>query len=327
MTKTPNTTAGSGPKFRFIDLFAGVGGIRLPFDELGGECVFSSEIDKFAAKTYAAYHGDQPSGDITKVDPQSIPDFDLLLAGFPCQPFSQAGKRQGFADTRGTMFWHIEAILAAKKPAVVMLENVKGFKNHDKGRTFETVMNSLRELGYTADARVLAAKDFGLPQNRERIFIIGFLDEKAAKAFSFPEPSGQAVRVGDVLEKDVDPAGKYTISDRLWAGHQRRRQEHAKKGNGFGYSMFNADSPYTNTISARYYKDGSEILIEQPGHNPRKLTPIEAARWQGFPDALVHAAHKAGVSDAQLYKQFGNSVAVNVIRSIAQKVASAAGWR
>ena len=308
--------------FKFIDLFSGIGGIRLPFQELGGECVFSSEIDKFAKQTYQAYYDDLPAGDITQIVPSEIPNFDVLLAGFPCQPFSQAGQRKGFDDTRGTMFFYIEEIIRTKKPRAFLLENVKGLKGHDKGNTFKVICKHLNDLGYQIHHQILAAKDFGLPQNRERIYIVGFLEEDAYNKFHFPEPLNIATKVGDILEKNV--AEKYTISDRLWEGHQRRKLEHARKGNGFGYSMVDENSAYTNTISARYNKDGSEILISQgENKNPRKLTPIEAARLQGFPDELVIKAREAGVSDAQLYKQFGNSVAVSVIRAIAQNMVKA----
>lgn len=304
--------------FRFIDLFAGIGGIRLPFEEAGGQCVFSSEIDKFAKTTYQAFYGDIPHGDITQIMPSEIPDFDLLLAGFPCQPFSQAGLKKGFTDTRGTMFFYIEEIIRQKRPKAFLLENVKGLKGHDKGRTFQIIYDSLTSLGYTVNAKVMAAKDFNLPQNRERIYIVGFLSAKDASRFEFPQPLPKTVKVGDILEDTPD--AKYTISDKLWQGHLRRKAEHEQKGNGFGYSLFNAQSEYTNTISARYYKDGSEILIEQKNANPRKLTPLEAARLQGFPDEIVVKARRRGVSDVQLYKQFGNSVAVNVIRKIAEKM-------
>ncbi len=307
---------GSSPKF--IDLFAGIGGIRLPFDELGYECVFSSEIDKFAQKTYQSYFDEIPAGDITQIEPETLPDFDILLAGFPCQPFSQAGLKKGFMDTRGTMFFYIENIIKIKKPNVIFLENVKGLRNHDKGRTFKTICNSLEQLGYSVKSTVLAAKDFGLPQHRERIYIVAFKDKNKAEQFSFPTPSSIETKVGDILEESVDD--KYTISDKLWAGHQRRKKAHRAKGNGFGYSLFNAYSPYTSTISARYYKDGSEILIEQQGKNPRKITPTEAARLQGFPDSIVDKARLNGVSDAQLYKQLGNAVAVSVVRAIAKHI-------
>jgi|TARA_B110000902_G_C14255349_1_gene567647 DNA (cytosine-5)-methyltransferase 1 len=307
--------------FKFIDLFAGVGGIRLPFEELKGECVYSSEIDKYAKLTYQSFYKEVPDGDINEVTPCEIPDFDLLLAGFPCQPFSQAGHKKGFNDTRGTLFFQIEKIIRCKMPKAFLLENVKGLKGHDKGRTFQVIMDTLESIGYTVQAKVLAAKDFNLPQNRQRIYIVGFLNKSHAENFCFPKPIEKLIKLGDILEEKVDP--KYTISDKLWAGHQRRKKMHAERGNGFGYSLFNSDSEYVNTISARYYKDGSEILIDQKNENPRKLTPLEAARLQGFPDQLVINAKSAGVSDVQLYKQFGNSVAVNVIRHIAKEMTQA----
>lgn len=298
---------------RIIDLFAGIGGIRLGFESIGAKSVFSSEWDEQAQKTYRTNFNDIPFGDITKLRPDEIPPFDILLAGFPCQPFSQAGKKLGLADTRGTLFFDIAKILEHHRPKVVFLENVKRFKSHDNGRTFETVNTVLEQLGYEVYSKVLNAKNFGVPQNRERIYIIGFLGKTN---FSFPEPLNKKTCLGDILEKNVDP--KYTISDKLWKGHQRRKKEHQEKGNGFGYSMFNKNSEYTSTISARYYKDGSEILIEQKGKNPRKLTPREAARLQGYDDS-----YKIPVSDAQAYKQFGNSVAVPVIKALARKVAAA----
>lgn len=297
--------------FRFIDLFAGIGGIRLPFDELGGQCVFSSEIDKFARQTYATNFGEEPSGDITAIAPADIPQFDLLLAGFPCQPFSQAGLQKGFDDTRGTLFFYIAEILKYHKPSVVLLENVKRLRTHDKGKTYRVMQETLEGLGYTVSSEILAAKDFGVPQNRERIYIIA---HRAEQSFIFPNAPLKATCVGDILEPMVDD--KYTLSDRLWAGHQRRKAAHKTKGNGFGYTLFNAQSRYTNTISARYYKDGSEILIDRgEGQNPRKITPREAARLQGFPDS-----YKIPVSDVQAYKQFGNSVCVPVVRAIAQQL-------
>ncbi len=308
-------------KFRFIDLFAGVGGIRIPFDELGGECVLGSEIDKYAKITYQSYFNDIPKGDISKIQPCEIKDFDILVGGFPCQPFSQAGHRKGFHDTRGTLFFEVEKILRCKTPKAFLLENVKGLKGHDKGNTFRIIKEALESIGYFVTERVLAARDFGLPQNRERIYLVGFWNEEDFNRFSFPESTGKLTCLGDILEKKPDD--KYTISDKLWAGHQRRKKEHKKKGNGFGFGMFNENSVYTNTISARYYKDGSEILIEQKGKNPRKLTPLEAARLQGFPDELVLSARKAGVSDTQLYKQFGNAVPVSVVRHIAKNMIKA----
>lgn len=298
--------------FKFIDLFAGIGGIRIPFDELGASCVFSSEIDKFAQQTYYANYQDMPHGDITKIHENEIPNFDILLAGFPCQPFSNAGHKKGFKDTRGTLFFDICRIVKHHMPEVILLENVKGFKNHNKGQTFAVVRSSLEEMGYNVFSEILNAKNFGVPQNRERIYIVAL---KNSTKFIFPDHSIFTKRVGDILSKTVD--NKYTISDKLWAGHQRRKLEHQKKGNGFGYCLFNHESEYTSTISARYYKDGSEILIDQGfSNNPRKLTPREAARLQGFPESFV-----IPVSDAQAYKQFGNSVAVPVIREIAKNIA------
>lgn len=304
-------------KFKFIDLFAGIGGIRIPFQELGGECVFSSEWDKFSQKTYRVNFGETPAGDITKIDAADIPDFDILLGGFPCQPFSQAGLHKGFSDTRGTLFFEIERIIQEKRPKAFLLENVKQLKGHDGGRTFAVIMEHLKALDYHAEARILKAADFGVPQIRERIYIVGF-DKRQFNIpddykFPYPEASGIKTRVGDILESNVDE--KYTISDRLWEGHIRRKADNKRNGKGFGYSLFTEDSPYTSTISARYYKDGSEILIAQDGKNPRKLTPRECARLQGFPDSFV-----IPVSDAQAYKQFGNSVAVPVVRAIATNI-------
>lgn len=333
--------------FTFIDLFAGIGGIRLAFQEEKGRCVATSEWDKFAQKTYRLNFGEMPLGDITGIAARDLPDHDILLAGFPCQPFSQAGLKKGFFDTRGTLFFDIQRILTEKRPAAFLLENVKQLRGHNGGNTLKTILTILRghttgvrqqremlkgveigaearatlltPLNYWVDYRILRARDFGVPQNRERIFIVGFDRDRFPagfdfdKAFSFPEGAGVETRVGDILEKRVDP--KYTISDRLWQGHQRRRREHRDKGNGFGYSLFHAGSEYANTISARYYKDGSEILIRQARTNPRKLTPRECARLQGFPDDFL-----IPVSDAQAYRQFGNSVAVPVVRALAKEM-------
>ncbi len=299
---------------RIIDLFAGIGGIRLGFESVSNhiQCVFSSEFNKYSVQTYQAnFNNEKVYGDITQIDENTIPEHDILLAGFPCQPFSQAGLKKGFDDTRGTLFFDIERILIAKRPKAFLLENVKRLRTHDSGNTLKTIIKHLENIGYKIFYKVLSAKDFGLPQNRQRIYIIGFLDSKVE--FEFPEPTCMYTRVGDILDTKVD--AKYTISDRLWAGHQRRKIENKKKGKGFGYGMVNRNSSYTNTISARYYKDGSEILIQQESKNPRKLTPREAARLQGFPDSFA-----IPVSDTQAYRQFGNSVAVKVVRSIAEKM-------
>lgn len=336
-------------EFTFIDLFAGIGGIRLPFQEIGGHCVFTSEWDKFSQKTYLTNFGEMPNGDITKISASDIPDHDILLGGFPCQAFSQAGLKKGFSDTRGTMFFEIQRILAAKRPKAFMLENVKQLQGHDKGRTLQTILDILRgnsshsipedvpisvdarkalseKLNYWVDYKVLRAGDFGAPQNRERIFIVGFdkdyfEDVDFFDVFSWPIPPMTPTKVGDILEDFSQISAsldKFTISDKLWLGHQKRKAEHEKKGNGFGYSLFNENSTYTNTISARYYKDGSEILIDQSqiGKNPRKLTPRECARLQGFPDDYIVDA----VSQGQIYKQFGNSVCMHVIRALSKEM-------
>jgi DNA (cytosine-5)-methyltransferase 1 len=337
-------------QFKFIDLFAGIGGIRLPFQELGGECVFTSEWDKFSQKVYATNFGHLPSGDITKVIAQDIPDHDILLGGFPCQAFSQAGLKKGFNDSRGTMFFEIQRLLAEKRPKAFLLENVKQLKGHDKGRTLNHILETLEgtneqqvpddipmseearnalsaKLRYQVFYKVLRARDFGVPQNRERIFIVGFDTDYFGESidfeeiFSFPNPPMNATRLGDILEDSSKLDPKYTLSDKLWNGHLRRKEEHKEKGNGFGYSLFTEDSPYTSTLSARYYKDGSEILISQSQlkKNPRKLTPRECARLQGFPESFVIDA----VSDGQAYKQFGNSVCVPVIRAVAKQMLAA----
>lgn len=299
---------------KIIDLFAGIGGIRLGFEQAFGDvhCVFTSEIDKHAVTTYKANFKDSHIfGDIKQIDENDVPDHDILLAGFPCQPFSQAGLKRGFTDTRGTLFFDIERILIAKQSKAFLLENVKQLKGHNKGETFKTIIDHLTKAGYKVFYEILKAKDFGVPQNRERIYIVGFLDHSIN--FEFPKPTNLPTRVGDILDDIVDE--KYTISDKLWAGHRRRKEANKLNGKGFGYSLFNKDSKYTNTISARYYKDGSEILIEQEGKNPRKLTPREAARLQGFPEE-----YNIPVSDAQAYKQFGNSVCVPVIKAIATQM-------
>lgn len=333
--------------FTFIDLFAGIGGIRLPFQKQGGKCVFTSEIDKHAQKTYFANYGEFPSGDITQIRAKDIPDHDLLLAGFPCQAFSQAGLKQGFKDTRGTMFFEIQRILAEKRPKMFLLENVKRLRTDKKGETFQTIYDILtgqhkdsipedvpmseesrealsHKLNYWVGYAVLRAADFGAPQNRERIFIVGFNKDYFDKVenfdelFSFPKPTHSKTRVGDILEAVPADDTVYTISDNLWAGHQKRKNQHITKGNGFGYSLFNHDSEHTNTISARYYKDGSEALIDQSqyGKTPRMLTPRECARLQGFPEEFLTDA----VSKTQAYKQFGNSVCVKVVEAVAEQM-------
>ncbi len=311
-------------KFTFIDLFAGIGGFRIALEELGGKCLFSSEWDRHAKETYYQNYGEVPFGDITKFaktsrkvgsGPEKIPTHDILCGGFPCQPFSQAGKQLGFEDARGTLFFDILTIAKAHRPKVLFLENVKRLKGHDKGRTFTVICNSLHEVGYKVYAKVVKAYDHGVPQNRERIFIVAFAD---ALDFKFPVQSRHSLykNVGEVLEKKPDD--RYTISDKMWAGHQRRLKEHRNKGNGFGYSLFDVNDEYVNTISARYWKDGSEILIKQKNKNPRILTPRECARIQGYPERfLVHDSKRHS------YQQFGNSVAVPVISAIADRIIEA----
>jgi DNA (cytosine-5)-methyltransferase 1 len=309
------------PAFTFIDLFAGIGGFRIALSELGGKCVFTSEWDQHAKETYYNNYGEVPFGDITnftktgqktQATPERIPSHNILCGGFPCQPFSQAGKQLGFNDARGTLFFDILTIAKKQRPEVLFLENVKRLKGHDNGKTFQVICNSLREIGYKVYAKVIRAFDHGVPQNRERIFIVAF---SKPLHFEFPKESRYSVykNVGEVLETRTDPY--YTISDRMWEGHQRRLEEHRNKGNGFGYSLFDKKDEYVNTISARYWKDGSEILIKQNNANPRILTPRECARIQGYPEIF-----KPHESRRWAYQQFGNSVAVPVISAIAESI-------
>lgn len=306
--------------FTFIDLFAGIGGMRLAYDAVGGHCVYSNEWNKYCQQTYFANFGDQPEGDITKVNAADIPDHDILVAGFPCQPFSIAGvskknslgRATGFADkTQGTLFFDVCRVLKEKRPKAFMLENVKNLKSHDRGRTFKVIMESLDELDYQVFYSVLDGQNY-VPQHRERIIIVGF-DRKRYGAdidFAFDlTPRTPKPVMRDILQNDVDE--KYTLSDKLWVYLQNYAAKHRAAGNGFGYGIANPDG-ISRTLSARYYKDGSEILIEQDGKNPRRLTPRECARLQGYPDTF-----KIVVSDTQAYKQFGNSVVVPLIQNVA----------
>lgn len=344
-TSIPFKSNNQNVGLRFIDLFAGIGGIRLAFQNIGARCVFSSEWDKFSQKTYAANFGELPHGDITKICANEIPVHDILLAGFPCQAFSQAGLKKGFADTRGTLFFDIQRILVAHRPRMFLLENVKQLRGHNKGSTLETILSLLRgqetdlpngieisdepknalcqKLNYWVEYKVLRSCDFGVPQNRERVYIVGFnkdyygdLDFK--NSFTWPLPSGVPTSVRQILQSHNEVEDKYTISQRLLDGHIRRKKEHHEKGNGFGFSVFKPQDRYTNTISARYYKDGSEILIDQTDLNrrPRKLTPRECARLQGYPEEFIVDA----VSDTQAYKQFGNTVSVPVVQAVASQM-------
>lgn len=303
---------------KFIDLFAGIGGIRLAFEAAGAECVFSSEWNKFAQQTYEANFGDIPTGDIRKVQAEDIPDFDILCAGFPCQPFSIAGvskknslqKPHGFNDkTQGTLFYEILRILNEKKPAAFFLENVKNLEKHDKGKTFSVIRESLLDAGYSFSYKVINAKSV-VPQNRERIFMVGFRDPEIG--FAFPEIPNRKPRVLDILEENIPE--KYTLTDHLWEYLQNYAEKHRLKGNGFGYGLVDVNK-HCRTLSARYFKDGSEILIPQEGKNPRRLTPRECARLQGYPDSFI-----IPVSDTQAYKQFGNSVAVPLVEILAKQV-------
>lgn len=310
-------------KFTFIDLFAGIGGMRLAFEEAGGECVYSNEWNKFSQQTYMANFGDMPDGDITQVNADDILDHDILVAGFPCQPFSIAGvskknslgRATGFADkTQGTLFFDVCRILEAKRPKAFMLENVKNLCSHDKGKTFKVITESLNELGYEVFYKVIDGQLF-VPQHRERIIIVGFDRERYGSYFDFEFdiiPKEPKPVMADILEKNVDD--KYTLSDKLWTYLQNYAAKHRAAGNGFGYGIAPLEG-VSRTLSARYYKDGSEVLIEQDGKNPRKLTPRECARLQGFPDSFV-----IPVSDTQAYRQFGNSVVVPLMAAIAKLV-------
>lgn len=310
------------PTFKFIDLFAGIGGIRLAYQNVGGKCVFSSEWDKFAKKTYEANFGEVPFGDITQISENSIPDHDLLLGGFPCQPFSIAGvskkkalgRKHGFLDeTQGTLFFDIARIIKHKKPKAFMLENVKNLVSHERGRTFKVIKTTLEELGYSLYFEVLNGKHF-VPQNRERLLIVGFRKEvfNGKESFAFPTLPKPTACVKDILEEEVET--KYTLTDKLWNYLQNYAAKHKAKGNGFGFGMTDVNG-ISRTISARYYKDGSEILIPQEGMNPRRLTPRECARLQGFPDSFI-----IPVSDNQAYRQFGNSVTVPLIQTVGRQV-------
>ena len=269
--------------FRFIDLFAGIGGIRIPFEELGGECVFSSEWDKYSQITYEANFGEMPKGDITKINAEDIPKHDLLVGGFPCQAFSQAGLKKGFQDTRGTLFFDIARILKFHKPKAFLLENVKHLKGHDSGKTFKTIMNVLRDIGYqTIEYKVLNAKDFGVPQNRERIFIFGYID---FIFFEFPEPIKVQTKVGDILDDNVPE--KHTISDLMWNSAKRRKENNQKEVMVlvFHYLMKIQNIPHN---FSKIIQGWFEIWIDQGNKNPRMLTPNEARKLQGFPRILLY---------------------------------------
>ena len=234
--------------FTFIDLFAGIGGLRIPFEKLGGKCVFSCEIDKHCRQTYQANFGEVPFGNIRLLDISKLPKHDLLLAGFPCQAFSIAGHNKGFQDERGSLFFEIREILKHHQPKVFLLENVKGLTHSRQRDEWEIMLSSLEDCGYQVNYQTLNARDFGLPQNRERVFIVG--TRQGNKPFIFPKPTYQSTKLGNILESKVE--SKYTLTSRLWKYTQERKKLHKKKGNGFGYSLFTPNSPYTSTLSARY---------------------------------------------------------------------------
>jgi DNA (cytosine-5)-methyltransferase 1 len=324
--------------FTFIDLFAGIGGMRMGFEAAGGRCVFTSEWNPWARETYAANFGagESIAGDIRELDEDEIPDHDVLLAGFPCQPFSIAGvskknalgRPHGFAcATQGTLFFDVARILAAKRPRAFLLENVKNLVNHDRGRTFRVIRQALeKELSYQITWRVIDAAHF-VPQHRERILIVGFREgcafdlgdlrlpdaEPKLRAVLHPEDGSEAAEEPYTLAPQGKVNPKYTLTSKLWAYLQAYAAKHRAAGNGFGFGLVDGDS-IARTLSARYYKDGSEILVSRgKDENPRRLTPRECARLMGFPDSF-----QIPVSDTQAYKQFGNSVAAPVVAAVAQ---------
>ncbi|MBM6883401.1 DNA (cytosine-5-)-methyltransferase [Bacteroides caecigallinarum] len=314
------------PKFTFIDLFAGMGGFRLAMQAQGGKCVFSSEWNKYAQKTYMANFGEMPFGDITKdVTKSYIPkEFDVLCAGFPCQPFSIAGvskkkslgRETGFKDkTQGTLFFDVADIISRHRPKAFFLENVKNLMSHDKGNTFKVIKGTLEELRYSIHYLVMDGQTY-VPQHRERIMIVGFNRDifRGEEQFTFPKQKQATRSIKDILDPNIDE--KYTLSDKLWNYLQNYAEKHRAKGNGFGYGLTDLDG-ISRTLSARYYKDGSEILIPQgEGKNPRKLSPRECARLMGYPDEY----RLNQVSDVQAYRQCGNSVVVPLITAVSEQL-------
>jgi DNA (cytosine-5)-methyltransferase 1 len=318
-------------KFKFIDLFAGIGGFRMAFQNLGGECVFSSEWDKYAQETYRANFGETPEGDIRKISEKDIPDHDILCAGFPCQAFSIAGKRAGFEDIRGTLFFEVARIIKEKQPKAIFLENVKGLVNHDKGKTLKVILDVLRnDLGYyIPDPQIMNAKDFGVPQNRERIYIIGFRKDIDPKTFSYPEKSEIKTTFKDVKEKQP-VSSKFFLSARYLDTLKKHKARHASKGNGFGYEIISNDSISNAIVVGGMGRERNLVIDNEMGatvlpatgkkgeintEGVRNMTPREWARLQGFPDTF-----KIPVSDSQAYKQFGNSVAVPAIQATGKNI-------
>ncbi len=318
--RKPRGSAVKRPGFTFIDLFSGIGGARIGLEAAGGVCVFSSEWNPFAVQTYRENFGEIPFGDIRAIASSEVPDHDVLSAGFPCQPFSIAGvskKRSldrptGFEDpTQGTLFFEIARILRAKQPKAFILENVKNLLHYDHGRTFATIRATLVDLGYDTTHRIVDASAV-VPQHRERVFIVGFRRDLHLPEFVIPEPRDRKPVLREILEGDPDP--KYTLTDHLWSYLQDYAAKHRQAGNGFGYGLAPLGS-IARTLSARYYKDGAEILIPQKNRNPRRLTPRECARLMGFPDSF-----SIPVSDTQAYKQFGNAVVPGVMAEIGRRM-------
>lgn len=339
--------------FRFIDLFAGIGGIRIAFEEAGGQCVFSSEYDKHAQLTYEAFFGEKPDfssvyrtdppGDITKIPPEFVPEHDILTGGFPCQPFSLAGvskknslgRPHGFDDpTQGTLFFNLKEIIKVKQPKAFFLENVKNLKSHDRGRTYKVIMETLESLNYNLFTRVIDSNGW-VPQHRERIFLIGFRKPDAQQEWEVNEfeelfalkPPLEPISIENILEADVPE--RYTLTEKTWATLERHKKYHAEQGNGFGYGLITPPftGKTTRTMSARYHKDGAEILIDQSliSKRPRRLTPYEASGLMGFPEKYRKYFSRAPeikqpVSDTQAYHQLGNSVAVPLITDVAHLI-------
>jgi DNA (cytosine-5)-methyltransferase 1 len=313
------------PIFTFIDLFAGIGGMRTAFQNLGGKCVFSSEWDEYAQKTYDRNFGEVPFGDITKIDENKIPNHDILVAGFPCQAFSIAGKRGGFEDTRGTLFFNVAKILKAKRPKAFFLENVKGLLNHDRGRTIKVILNTLRnDLNYyVPDPQVINAKDFGVPQNRERVFIVGFRKDLEIDSFEYPRATGIQSCIADIIEEDPVSV-KYYLSTQYLKTLIEHKARHESKGNGFGFEIVSLDGIANAIVVGGMGRERNLIIDDRlTDFTPvtkikgevnregiRRITPRECARLQGFSnDFLIK------VSDAQAYKQFGNSVAIPAVQA------------
>ncbi len=318
------------PRFNFIDLFCGIGGFRLSLQTLGGKCVFSSDIDHYAQRTYEFNFGAVPFGDIKDIDEKEVPKHDILLAGFPCQAFSIAGRRAGFEDTRGILFFEVARIIKEKKPKALILENVKGLMSHNKGKTIETIIKTLREEldYYVPDPKVLNAKNFGLPQNRERVFIVGFHKSTGITSFKYPTSLNEKTTFASVKEEE-EVSSKYYLSTSYLESLKEHKKRHQSKGNGFGYQIIKDDQIANAVVVGGMGRERNLVIDHRltdfvPKTNIkgeinregiRKMTPREWARLQGFPDKF-----QIVVSDAQAYKQFGNSVAINAVKAVGKAV-------